>query len=92
MLGRNMNRAARMGRGDSPYRRLNDALARSFDRARRMVAGADPGTVARTVARVAVTREPRNRYPVGVDAWSLALGSLLPPSWVDRFVDQGLDR
>ena len=92
MLERNWNQAERMGRADSPYRRLNDALGRAFDRARRMVAGADPGTVARTVARVAITNAPRARYPVGVDAWGMALGSLLPPRWIDRMIDDSLDR
>ncbi len=45
-------------------------------------AAADPGAVARVVARIALSPRPRLRYPVGLDAWwGSALATLVPAWW-----------
>lgn len=79
-------------RDSSPYAALSGRIDRAFASARRLVADADPATVARTVARLAVARSPRARTPVGVDAWFTAmLQSALPASVLDRLVEQRLE-
>lgn len=60
------------GRYDRLYRMLDWWIPRLAD------LGASPADVARTVVRASETPEPRTRYPVGLQAWLITLGSHLP--------------
>lgn len=73
----------------SPYRERLEAVLRYSRKTAREAP--DPQQVADVIGRIAVTRSPRLRYPVGKGARSLMWAkALLPWKWLERIVDLGL--
>jgi NAD(P)-dependent dehydrogenase (short-subunit alcohol dehydrogenase family) len=77
------------GAGGSVYAKLRAALEEDTQWLQRVLASADPDTVAQVIARIALDRRPGLRHPVGVDAWlgTLSLG-LLTQAWWEARVTQ----
>lgn len=74
---------------ESPYAHR---LAAVLEHSRQASAqAADPGDVAKLVVRIAESKHPKLRYPIGRDARLALLGkALLPWKWFERIVDNNL--
>ena len=88
---RNHQRVGESSAGAGPYAKLAARLEREADKMHARMAWANPRVVGETVGRIALTPQPRLRYPVGVDAWAaylagpLTLGAVWERSMVRWF-------
>jgi NAD(P)-dependent dehydrogenase (short-subunit alcohol dehydrogenase family) len=77
IFGDKLQRLGPGASGKGPYGRVWSRLRAASERALQLADG-DPGQVGDLVARIAISRRPRLRHPIGIDAWvSTALGAPL---------------